>query len=263
MLAKLMKYDLKWTYKLLVIFYSLALAFSLLTRLFLSIGDSTLCAVVVGIMRGCAISMMVSSIINALMRSWVRFIRGVYGDESYLTHTLPVPRSTVYLSKLLTSIICVFTSVLLTVACVFVCFYSEGMIEWMKSTFSIAAAAYDTSVTMLIVTLAAALFLQLVFILLAGYVGSIIGHRSSGARIARSVMWGFGIYIVAGGVMLATIFIIGLFNDEVMNVITTAAAVGIDAVKLLMITVIVVYAVCDSALAAVGYSLLKKGVNVD
>ena len=34
------------------------------------------------------IGMIINSLINGLMRSWVRFINNVYKDESYLTHTL-------------------------------------------------------------------------------------------------------------------------------------------------------------------------------
>ena len=47
-------------------------------------------------------------LINNLMRTWVRFRHNLYGDESYLTHTLPVERKTIYLSKFITSIILVF-----------------------------------------------------------------------------------------------------------------------------------------------------------
>lgn len=263
MLAKLMKYDLKWTYKLLLIFYALSVVFSLLTRLFLSFDDSLLLHIVGAVMRGCAIAMMINSIINAVMRSWVRFTRSIYGDESYLTHTLPVPRGTVYLSKLLSAVISIFTSVLLTLLCVLICFYSEDMVELVKSAFSNAAAAYDTSVAALIAAVSAVLFFQLVFILMSGYVGVIIGHRCSGGKMGMSVLAGFGIYAVMSGLLLAVVFVIGAFNEDVMSMITTSSAVSIGAVKLLMTIVIVVYALYDLALCAAGGALLKKSVNVD
>lgn len=43
--------------------------------------------------------MIVSSLINGLMRSWVRFITNIYKDESYLTHTLTIEKKDIYLSK--------------------------------------------------------------------------------------------------------------------------------------------------------------------
>ena len=35
------------------------------------------------------------------MRMWVRFRSNFYGDESYLTHTLPIKREVLYTSKIL------------------------------------------------------------------------------------------------------------------------------------------------------------------
>jgi len=42
MLMKLLKYDLKWSYRHLVIFYILTLLFALFTRFFLSFDNSTI-----------------------------------------------------------------------------------------------------------------------------------------------------------------------------------------------------------------------------
>ena len=125
MLGKILKYDLKWIYKLIMIFYCLALVFSILTRIFFSIENSVLFNVLSNICSGCAIAMMVSSLINTLMRSWVRFVRNIYKDEAYLTHTLPVEKKTIYLSKVLSAIICSFTTVIVIILCLFICYYSE------------------------------------------------------------------------------------------------------------------------------------------
>ena len=42
-------------------------------------------------------------IINNVLRFWVRFRQTMYGDESYLTHTLPVEKNTLYASKMLSA----------------------------------------------------------------------------------------------------------------------------------------------------------------
>ena len=77
--------------------------------------------------------MMVSSLINCLMRLWARFIRNVYKDESYLTHTLPVEKKTIYASKVITALISIFTTVVVAVACLFICYYSEANMQALKS----------------------------------------------------------------------------------------------------------------------------------
>ena len=96
MLKKLIKSDLKDVYKILVIFYGLSLFFAILTRLFLSIENSFIMEVIGKICSGVTISMMFNILINNLMRLWVRFKHNFYGDESYLTHTLPVDKKTLY-----------------------------------------------------------------------------------------------------------------------------------------------------------------------
>ena len=82
MLKKLLKYELKNIFKFLVIFYSLSIFFSILTRIFLSIENSFIMNILGQITSGATISMMFSILINNLMRLWVRFKNNLYGDES-------------------------------------------------------------------------------------------------------------------------------------------------------------------------------------
>ena len=73
MLGKLLKYDLKWIYKVVVVFYILSFIFSVIGRGLRLIENSVVFSVVTQIVFGIAISMMVSSLINCLMRLWSRF----------------------------------------------------------------------------------------------------------------------------------------------------------------------------------------------
>lgn len=135
--------------------------------------------VVGSICSGCAIAMMVSCLINTLMRAWVRFLRNIYKDEAYLTHTLPVEKKTVYLSKVLSAIICSFTTMTAIILCLFICYYSEKNMMVLKELLELAANTYNTTVISLLLTVTFVLFLEIVFILLLGYVGIIMGHRSN------------------------------------------------------------------------------------
>ena len=129
MLGKLIKYDLKWIYKLIIIFYILSLFFSVLGRIFIEIEGSALFNIIGKISFGFAISMMINSIINCIMRLWARFVRNIYKDESYLTHTLPVAKKTIYASKIITSLITIITSFIVTIGCLYICYYSKENIE--------------------------------------------------------------------------------------------------------------------------------------
>ena len=123
MLRKLLKYELKSIFKFLIIFYVLAIFFSILTRIFFSFENSLMLEILAEIAQGAAISMMCSTLINNIMRLWVRFKSHYYGDESYLTHTLPIEKSTQYLSIFLTTIITLFASFSVIFLALFTAYY--------------------------------------------------------------------------------------------------------------------------------------------
>ena len=108
MLKKLIKYDLKWSFKVVSIFLGLGFAFAVLGKLFSLIENSTVFNIISLICNGTALSLIISGLINCIIRSWVRIITNLYKDESYLTHTLPISRETHYLSKIISFMICEF-----------------------------------------------------------------------------------------------------------------------------------------------------------
>lgn len=262
MLGKLLKYDLKWIYKLVIVFYALAFIFSLFSRMFLSIGDSLLWSILSKISSGIAVSMLVSSIINTLMRSWVRFVRNIYKDEGYLTNTLPVSKRDIYLSKVLSSIITMFTTTIVIIICLFICYYSKENIDILKKVLEMTASSYNTSVIKLILTIGMIFFLELTFILLVGYTGIIIGHSSNNNKIVKSIIWAFGMYIFTQLITIGLIYIIGLFNKDIMNIITTNI-VSIKGIKNILVGGIVMYIIYNIIYYFIGKWQLEKGINID
>ena len=262
MLGKLLKYDLKWIYKLVIVFYILAFIFSLFSRMFLSIGDSILWSILSKISSGIAISMLVSSIINTLMRSWVRFVRNIYKDEGYLTNTLPVSKRDIYLSKVLSSIIIMLTTTIVIITCLFICYYSKENIDILKKVLEMTANSYNTSVIKLILTIGMIFFLELTFILLVGYTGIIIGHRSNNNKIVKSIIWAFGMYIFTQLITIGLIYIIGLFSKDIMNIITTNI-VSIKGIKNILVGGIVMYIIYNIIYYFIGKWQLEKGINID
>ena len=81
MLKKLLKYDLIYKYKVLIIFYVISIIVSILTRITTMDNPSLAILVINKILCGTVIAFVVNIIVNTLMRSWVRFKSNVYGDE--------------------------------------------------------------------------------------------------------------------------------------------------------------------------------------
>jgi len=263
MLGKLLKYDLKWVYKLVVIFYVLALLFSIIGRGFGEIENSLIFDIVSEISFGVAISMMVSSLINCLMRLWARFVRNIYKDESYLTHTLPIKKKDIFDSKVISGIICVFTTMIIIMVCLFICYYSEANMIVLKNILELAASTYNTTVLNLLLLVAIVIFLEIVYALLIGYLGIILGHKSNKNKMVRSIVIGFVLYFVFQVLTLGLIGIYGLFDPEVMNLINTTNIINIESIKSVMYMGIGIYVVYSIILYWLGQRYLNKGVNVE
>ncbi len=263
MLGKLLKYDIKSIIKYLCIFYSLAVFFGLLTRLFFSVENSLVMNIIGQICQGTAISMMFSIVINNLMRMWVRFKINLYGDESYLTHTLPINRETVYISKILASVITLFISVAVITFTLFVAYYSKEDLEFIKNMLLPIADSYDTSITLLITAIMLVLFLEFANILQCGFTGIILGHRMNSAKIGFSVLFGFVVYMISQVIVIIVMFAVALFNNDFMNLFITNEAVNISVIKTALYIAIIGYTLVFLIGLAINIKLFKKGVNVD
>ena len=263
MLKKLLKYDLQSTFKFLIIFYSLSVTFAILTRIFLGIENSLIMTIIGEIFRGASISMIFSILINNLMRLWVRFRQNIYGDESYLTHTLPVTKNQIYLSKILTAIITMFISILVIGLTLFIIYYSKENLTLIKNLLLPITDTFDTSIFAFLLALLFILFLEFSNILQCGFTGIILGHKSDRAKIGFSVLLGFIAFSVSQIFVLLVTFIVALFNSDFMNLFITNDIVNIATLKTVIYMAMCSYSLIIIIGIFVNIKLLKKGVNVD
>lgn len=263
MLKKLMKYDLQYIFKFLIIFYSLAVFFGLLTRIFFCFENSFVLDILGQITTGATISMLCSTLINNLMRMWVRFKNNFYGDESYLTHTLPVDKHTHYFSKILTSVITLFTSIAVIGGVLALAYYSKENLQLVKNMLLPVAEAYDTSIIGVLIAFLFILFLQFLNILQCGFTGIILGHKINNAKTGLSVLFGFITYGISQIFAVVVVFIVALFNEKYMNLFATTTIVDIATLKTVIILAIAIYAVLTVIICFINIHLFKKGVNVD
>lgn len=263
MLKKLLKYDLKYVYKLLFVFYALSLSFAVLTRVFLNINDSFIMNIIGNICSSITIAMIFNILINNIIKLWVRFSRNFYGDESYLTHTLPVEKKTLYLSKTLASIITLLSSVSVIGISLFIAYYSKENIEFVKGLLLPLADVYDSTILSILISFLLIFFLEWMNLLQAGYSGIILGYRRNNSKMGYSVLYGYGIYMLTQIFVLLVIFICALFNVDLMNLFRTESALNIDVIKFCIYLSSGVYLLNIIVLYFVNSKLFNKGVNVD
>ena len=263
MLSKLIKYDLEFKMKVLVVFYSLSIIFAILTRIFLYANTSLVVEIIGKVCSGVTISMIFNIIINNVMRMWARFKQNLYGDESYLTHTLPVTKQTIYASKMLSALVSLFTSFAVIGISIFIAYYSKENLEIVKNLLFQFETAYDVNTFSILLAVFLVLLLEVINGLQCGFSGIILGHKHNYAKGGLSVLYGFLMYGASQTFVLLVTFVFGLFDKEVMTIFKKGANVGVSAIKSMIIVAIIAYVLVSVVIYFVNVKLFKKGVNVD
>ncbi len=120
MLLKLMKYDLKSILKKMVFYYIVVVGLAILSKVLLLIFENTRFVAIAGLPT--VIFFLSLSLCNTvtMIISMIRYYKNMLSDEGYLTHTLPVKRNSILLSKLLSTVIAEIISILVMVISVFI-----------------------------------------------------------------------------------------------------------------------------------------------
>lgn len=257
MLGKLLKYDLKWIFKLLVVFYILTIFFALLGRGFSLIDNSVIFDFVSKFCYGTAVSLSISALVNNIIRFWARYVNNFYKDESYLTHTLPVEKRDIYLSKVLCGFITMSCSIIVALINLVICYSWDSLSKFFKI---LIPGGYTSIVVLGIIVF----ILEIFFLLYVGNLGITIGHRNNDNKIVLSIVIAFGAYMISSTISLIVLLICGLFNNDIMKMFTTSNVVpDVGVLKLIMIVAMILYFIYITICNVVSYKLLTKGVDVD
>ncbi len=157
MIKYLLKYDLKKPLKLLKIYYIISVSVAIIARL-LSLGnDLQIFRILSSIFNGLTITAVANVIINSFIQILVRFYTNFYKDQSYLTHTLPVEKESLLLSKYLSSLIIILLATVVSLISLFIVYYSKEFLEtiniFLSSSFSELNISTGLFVFLLILTL--------------------------------------------------------------------------------------------------------------
>ena len=262
MLGKLVKYDLAWINKSLSIFFIISLIVSSLTRISNLFTNSFVGEIIHSILRGATIGSIIALIINCAIRIWARLRNNFYKDESYLTHTLPVNKSTLYDSKIVSAIITLMISLIVVIITILIAYLDSDMINKIKNIFN------NSDATFIFISLILSFILELFYMALCGFLGIIIGHRSNNGKLATSVVIGIILYFAIQTVMVVIMFAFSFINGDVNMLFTNNNNLVPDAhfssgVKLLTVIANSIYALFVIAMYIIGKKIFNKGVNVE
>ncbi len=263
MLNKLLKYDLKYMIKNMSVFYILALFFAILTRILFSLNQSVMVNIISQISVGCMFAMVVNILINTMMRSWVRFRDSIYKDESYLTHTLPVTKNNIYNSKFIQTLIFFIFGFIVILLSLFITYYTKERWLMLKELVNSITTGLNMNTTLFVMGFIAIVFLEFFNAIQCGFFGIILGYRRNNNKLSFSVLFGFISYLLAQSIVLLLVFIVGLFDESIMNLFKSNILLDTSSLKLLIILSIVIYLLVIGLMSILCKKVLNKGVNVE
>ena len=261
MIGKLMKYDLKKMLRILVYIYFISLGLAIITRLINIDKDIQAIAILGSVFSGLTYSAIGSILINTFVHILRVFICGFYRDESYLTHTLPVEKNKLLLSKYLSSLIVVFASVFVSFVSLFIMFFSNEFMTGLKTIMSSTVAGLNMSVGVLIAIIVLVIFAQICTMMSMAFAAVVRGNMYNQKRIPKGLLWFalfyFGSMIVAVAVIAIVIAITGNIADLTATVMSQSSLVTI------LVSGLAIYAIFAVAFYFICQKWFNKGVNVD
>ena len=132
-----------------------------------------------------------------------------------------------------------------------------------KSILLPVANIYNSSIVIILLAFLFIFFLEFANALQAGYCGIILGHRMNSAKAGYSILFGMIVYMISQILVVLFVFVIAMFNSEIMNLFYTTSIITVSVVKDLIYIAMGSY----TAILIIGYfvnlKLLKQGVNID
>ncbi len=263
MLNKLLKYDLKYMIRNMGIFYILAIFFAITTRILFQMEQSVMINIISQISVGCMFAMVANIIINAMMRSWVRFRDSIYKDEAYLTHTLPVTKNAIYDSKFFQALIFFVVSFIVVIISLFITYYTKDNWIALKAYIENITTGLNSSTALIILAFLAVVFVEIFNAIQCGFLGIILGYKQNNNKIAFSVLFGFGAYLISQTIVLASVFVIGLFDSSIMGLFKPDVLLNVDAFKMMVVIAIIIYVIIITLMNLICKKVLNKGVNIE
>lgn len=222
-------------------------------------------------MISCSLILLVAVAIRTI---WRRFKSNFYGDEAYLTHTLPIPRHTLWNARvcivLITFVSIIFVAI---INCLILALTRDGQ-QLLESLGLIGGCSHCVGAYYYIEPLSLTYYLSYIFVALTEFIfltfcglfGIILSNHFS-KNIA--LLSGIGVYFIGSLLVVGTFFLISNFDPTILNMLhgPSIASPGFDLDLSFMARALsyigIVYTCHCVILYFTNRKLLNQGVNLD
>lgn len=262
MFAKLFKYDFKRNIKFFLIMYALIIGFAIIGRICAEVEGTTFVYIMGEICSGALWAVMANMLINNILRIWADFRRGLYGDEAYLNHTLPVKTSLLFLSKFTVAVVILILNIAFTALALLINRGGTEIVEILHNFLADFSVMLGFSETGLVWAFVGIIFIEMLTMLAVGFLAYILGYRKNNNKLGWSAVYIALLYFAVQAFVVILLVVAGLFNNEMFEIFTSNNA-SLTLVAPTIIVCLVGYVVAVPILVLLSMRALDYGVDVE
>lgn len=261
MFCKLLKKDLKKDLGWMWILFFSTIAVAGLSRGCKELGENILFFKILTIFFDSVFySLLVNIILQPFLRSFLNFTKSFYGDESYLTHTLPVTKNQLLNSKFLTAIIEISLGFITLVSALLIRFISPtffNAIKLLLSTIIIGNFSVGLVLTLFVV-LVVVEFLMFISIILFSIV---LAYKAKEKRVLKTFLLTTAFSFIALTLLAVVMIIVLAINN--IDLTSSVLILSNTAFLSVILTGIIVYSLVILLFYILTKKEFNKGVNID
>lgn len=215
MLGKIIKYDFKQLLKELLPMYIIEIGIAILYKVFFEIGKHVEVIRYVSVM---ILFLYIITLIGLFLYTFIvsikRFYYNMLKDEGYLTHTLPVKKWQLLLSKVIVPFIFFLFTTIITLLALFIGFYEKGIIKTIFDTITNLSGNFGFEMVFYMLVTFVLGYINYIMI---SYFGLSLGFTQNSNKIGYSVLFAFVGYTIVQ-ILSSILFVIVIaINPEILN----------------------------------------------
>ena len=261
MLNKLLKTDLRKNLRWLWILFACTIVCAGITKACNELGKTMAFFGIVNIFFDSLFyALVANSIIQPFIRNFFDFAKTLYGDEAYLTHTLPVTKNQIINSKYLTAIIEILLGFICAFISILIKFASPTLLTSLKQMLSMFIVG-EFSVIFVIILIIILIIVEFLMYISIIYFSIIMAYKSNEKKVLKAFL------ITALMAILSLTFLsIVLIIVFIANGIDLSAETLVLSSSMFMnivIAGIITYLLITTLFYFLAKKEFNKGVNVD
>ena len=270
MLRKLLRYDLKSLFKSVFPLYTYGLIIAIICGVINRINEASaawiwsfLGSIVVLAEYAIYIFLIVYPIIVIIKR----YVDNMYGDEGYLTHTLPIKKEKILLSKYISGFILLVVSVALIFVFYAIANYTLYYLEHYTSSFyaSIEDLARLLEIGEFKLISILVLFISIAFIAFQAVIYAAISVGNSFDTKKKSHIFAMGVifYLAMELLLVMAVVIASIFNKDIVAVLTERIPINYNVFINIIIATSISYIISIIGMYFVTKRYLNKKTNLE